>query len=145
VVQTPEITDAAAAQGAVVLRPAPGPLHPLLLQRTRQRKYQSARRSMYKVDKESTNKKNMLEKCDTTNPDTAAQGAVIYRPAPGPLHPLQLQPLFGVFRPHLSNLFSEEMCFTGRVCTMLMLCHCTTTDPSNHRLVKCWMGRRQRR
>ena len=33
VVQIPEITDAAAAQGAVVLRPAPGPLHPLQLQR----------------------------------------------------------------------------------------------------------------
>ena len=32
---------------------------------------------MYKVDKESTNKKNMLEKCDTTNPDTAAQGAIM--------------------------------------------------------------------
>ena len=28
VVQIPEITDAAAAQGAVVLRPAPGPLRP---------------------------------------------------------------------------------------------------------------------
>ena len=66
---------------------------------------------MYKVDKESTNKNHILEKCNTTNPETAAQGAVIYRPAPGPLHPLQLQQVFGVFRPHLSNLFSDEIVF----------------------------------
>ena len=39
----------------------------------------------------------------------------------------------------------KRLCFTARVCTMLTLCHCTTTDPSNHRFVKCWMGRRQRR